>query len=166
MASNRVHLEERVPIYCCKGCGHSSFLPPFSDLLDMQEQGWQSCCPDRQMVETVRVPKRFAERLTFVSTESAAGKGLGQCWLWMGRKNRNGYGRVRWLGQEPVAHRVIYELALGRIGDSMVLDHRCENRNCCNPQHCEPVTVAVNTHRGRAPLFKKAYLYAKDNHGI
>ena len=77
----------------------------------------------------------------------------GPCWVWIGRLNRNGYGRIRHRGREPVAHRAVYEELIGPIGAGMVLDHLCRTRCCCNPHHLEPVTVQANTHRGDAVLF-------------
>lgn len=75
------------------------------------------------------------------------------CWIWVGRLNRNGYGRICLGGREPMAHRVSYELHVGPIPDGLVLDHLCRVRCCVNPFHLEPVTVQVNTLRGGAKLF-------------
>jgi hypothetical protein len=82
----------------------------------------------------------------------------GECWLWAGRKNRNGYGRVCWQGKEPVVHRLVYTLLVGPIPHGFLLDHlrdKCQHRHCCNPGHLEPVTPHENTMRGQAVLFKK-----------
>lgn len=77
------------------------------------------------------------------------------CWHWTGERNRNGYGRCRHEGKRRVAHRVIYEFFVNDIPDGHHLDHRCRMRGCVNPHHMEPVTPKVNTHRGKAVLFKK-----------
>lgn len=77
------------------------------------------------------------------------------CWLWTGRLNRNGYGRVRIDGREPVAHRAVFERLVGPIPPKHLLDHLCENHPCTNPYHGEPVTPRVNTLRGKAVLFQK-----------
>jgi hypothetical protein len=77
------------------------------------------------------------------------------CWLCDGRMNRNGYVRFGWQGREPVAHRTIYEVLVGKIPDDLpILDHLCRNRACCAPHHLEPVTHRVNTLRGEAILFQ------------
>jgi hypothetical protein len=79
------------------------------------------------------------------------------CWLWTGRLNRNGYGRQRWRGLEPVVHRLVYEMLVGDIPHLHLLDHlatKCSSRACCNPEHLEPVTPRVNVLRGRARLFQ------------
>lgn len=85
-----------------------------------------------------------------------------RCWVWKGKRvSRNGYGRVRCCdGKERAAHRVIYELIKGLIPTGLILDHRCRNRACVNPNHMEPVTHRENTLRGHAVLFKKPEDYA------
>lgn len=91
------------------------------------------------------VPRKLAPRIIL---------GVAGCWLWQGELNRNGYGRVWVNGKRYMAHRLAYQMLIGEIGEGLVLDHLCRNRNCCNPLHLEPVTVKVNTHRGEAKLFK------------
>lgn len=76
------------------------------------------------------------------------------CWIWVGRTNRNGYGRCRWNGKEPVVHRVTFELLRYRIPEGRILDHECKTHCCVNPWHTEPVTHRENTLRGNAVLFK------------
>jgi hypothetical protein len=77
------------------------------------------------------------------------------CWLWGGGwDSGNGYGKVWWC-RAAMAHRVVYEVLVGPIPEGLVLDHGCRTRPCCNPDHLEPVTVAVNTNRGEAVLFSK-----------
>jgi hypothetical protein len=78
------------------------------------------------------------------------------CWLWLGSDSGNGYGKVSIDGKDMMVHRVVYELLVGPIPDGLVLDHipRCRCRRCCNPDHLEPVTIQVNTHRGKAVLFQ------------
>ena len=85
--------------------------------------------------------------------------GAGGCWLWLGAKNRDGYGLTRPTGDKlRMAHRVVYELIVGPIPEGMELDHLCYVRPCVNPEHMEPVTQLVNLHRrsrvGRFPLVR------------
>ena len=91
------------------------------------------------------------------------------CWIWSGRLNRNGYGRVTiWKNEdgyikkhEPVVHRYVYEKIVGPIPAKHVLDHKCRVRRCCNPCHMEPVTYKENTLRGNAVLYQKAAEYVE-----
>ncbi len=69
------------------------------------------------------------------------------CWVWKG-KLKAGYGRLRVNGVITRAHRYSYETYRGDIPEGLVLDHKCRNRACVNPDHLEPVTNYVNTMRG------------------
>jgi hypothetical protein len=78
---------------------------------------------------------------------------LGECWVWVARTNRNGYGRMHYEGSEKMAHRLCYEACIGPIPEDHLLDHLCRTRCCINPAHLEPVTHSENTLRGKAKLF-------------
>ncbi len=74
-------------------------------------------------------------------------RGPEECWNWLHRRNRGGYGEVRYWakidrGAYQSAHRVAYELANGKLPKNpsggyhgVVVAHRCDNRLCCNPAH-------------------------------
>lgn len=80
------------------------------------------------------------------------------CWLWRGSLVVNGYGRMRPHGKanHVNAHRISYELYVGRIPEGLTLDHLCRVRACVNPSHLEPVTKSVNTLRGYGAAAKNA----------
>lgn len=69
------------------------------------------------------------------------------CWLWTGSIDRDGYGRARYKGVPRRAHRILYETERGPIPAGLVLDHKCRNPGCVNPDHLEPVTQAENIRR-------------------
>lgn len=83
------------------------------------------------------------------------------CWLWTGARNKGGYGTFG----KFLAHRVIYELAVGEV-DGGALDHLCRNTLCCNPLHLEPVSVAENTRRGSGTIWetRRALRFCKRGH--
>lgn len=72
------------------------------------------------------------------------------CWLWLGNTTTRDYGTI-WDNnkqRKEKAHRVAFELHVGRVPSGLVIDHLCRNHSCVNPRHLEPVTSGVNTRRG------------------
>ena len=88
----------------------------------------------------VEATKRFWAK---VNTE-------GQCWVWLGARNQNGYGRFWHDVKMVTAHRFAYEEAHGPVVSGLVLDHLCRNRSCVRPGHLEPVSGHENTLRGES----------------
>lgn len=81
-----------------------------------------------------------------------------ECWPWPGHRQPNGYGAVT-LRLTPgtrgfkvcwLVHRLSYSVRRGEIPAGMTIDHLCRNRACTNPDHLEPVTMAVNNIRGNS----------------
>lgn len=72
------------------------------------------------------------------------------CWIWLGgmRDKKDEYGGINWEGRIWRTHRLVFTLLNGQIPDSLDLDHTCRNRLCCNPEHLDPCTRAVNISRG------------------
>lgn len=63
------------------------------------------------------------------------------CWLWEGKCNNAGYGR---LGRQFV-HRLAYEVWIGPIPEGVKVDHVCNVRKCLNPLHLRLATTSQNT---------------------
>lgn len=85
------------------------------------------------------LPDKFTDKFT-INDEG--------CWIWNAWTNKYGYGRFHFDGTKQYVHRIAYKVLIGPIPDGLVLDHLCRVRNCCNPQHLEPVTNAENSQRG------------------
>lgn len=91
------------------------------------------------------------------------------CWIWMGAKTPEGYGRFvgrKWgLPKYLGAHRVAYELLVGPVPDDRHLDHLCRTPSCVNPAHLEPVTPQVNMRRATAHITHcpRGHAYDPDN---
>lgn len=71
-------------------------------------------------------------------------KVVGSCWLWTGPLDRDGYGGFFFRGATRRAHRAAWFSMFGEIGEGLVVNHTCRNRNCVNPQHLQCVTATEN----------------------
>ena len=68
----------------------------------------------------------------------------GPCWNWTGHIKENGYGSFNSDGRPVYPHRVMYETFVAAIPAGWVVDHVCNNRKCCNPDHLQAVTQNEN----------------------
>lgn len=75
------------------------------------------------------------------------------CWEWQGPTSGNGrgggYGRMSLDGQTVAVHLVVFCHYHGYIPGKKQIDHTCENRRCCNPDHLDLVTHLENQRRKR-----------------
>jgi len=76
------------------------------------------------------------------------------CWIWQGSITNGGYGiSSTKYSKSFLAHRLSYEVFIGKIPSGLVIDHLCEVKSCVNPFHLEPVTSGENARRGHINRF-------------
>lgn len=66
------------------------------------------------------------------------------CWTWTAFIDKAGYARIGSGRVVLYGHRVSYEMHHGPIPTGMVVDHKCRNRSCVNPEHLHIVTRKQN----------------------
>lgn len=60
----------------------------------------------------------------------------GDCWLWTGHRNEQGYGKCYLFGRlGRFAHRVAWEYERGPISPGICVLHRCDNPSCVRIDH-------------------------------
>lgn len=70
------------------------------------------------------------------------------CWIWTATLNDKGYPIAVWRAKCYRVHKLMNERAEGTpVPDGLEVDHRCENRACCNPAHLERVSHSENVRR-------------------
>jgi hypothetical protein len=69
------------------------------------------------------------------------------CWLWRKQGNRP-YGNFTVGGANYLAHRFSYYLYNGKIDESLVVRHTCDNTRCVNPDHLVQGTQKDNKQDG------------------
>lgn len=66
------------------------------------------------------------------------------CWNFTKRKNKKGYGFIRFKNKNTLVHRLSYSYFIGVINSSDVVMHTCDNPSCCNPFHLKKGTHQDN----------------------
>jgi hypothetical protein len=67
-----------------------------------------------------------------------------ECHIFIGYKDRDGYGILSVAGKNVRAHRYAYEIYNGQLPKNCVIHHTCHNRDCVNPNHLQAISPQSN----------------------
>src|SRR3954453_18205992 len=90
----------------------------------------------------------------------------GECLVWTGPRNANGYGSTSYQGKRILVHRVAYVFVFGELPVDTEIDHICRNRACIEPDHLRAVSHQFNVAR-RLPALtcKRGHVYTAETTG-
>lgn len=75
------------------------------------------------------------------------------CWIFTGRRDTSGYGRMRIGPKMPMAHHISYYLKIGEwLPFDLEPDHTCKNPSCVRWAHGHLEAVSHNEHVKRTAL--------------
>ena len=66
------------------------------------------------------------------------------CWLWIGGKDKDGYGLFQLNGKQWRSHRFSKLISDGLDNSLPVVMHTCDNPSCVNPAHLVNGTIQDN----------------------
>jgi len=67
------------------------------------------------------------------------------CWLWDKGLDSYDYGLITVMNKMYKVHRFVWEIVNKPIPENLLVRHKCDVKNCCNPDHLELGTRADNT---------------------
>ncbi len=93
------------------------------------------------MPQRPRTPGELWEEM--LTRRNITGSG---CWEYTGKRNKQGYGKIKWMGITVGAHRIAAVIAFGHPlkGRDNPICHKCNNPPCFNPEHLYRGTDATN----------------------
>ena len=105
---------------------------------------------------------KIKSRLTIMDLGYQVNGFSSPCHIWQGPTSGNGrgggYGRMSLNGTTVAVHIVVFTHYFGYIPPKKQIDHLCNNRLCCNPDHLEMVTHKTNQKRRAARQKEPTYV--------
>ena len=98
-----------------------------------------------RLIESAEGTKFHTDPATAFNTRTER---RGDCLVWTGSTDTDGYGRLSVDGKWTRAHRYAWEQEHGKIPPRGQIDHRCWNRACVEITHLRLATNAENVRNG------------------
>jgi len=144
--------------------GHSCNCPPCVNIdhlelqTPLQNMHYKMACGRLRVSDALpNIWARSMKRTLFDRFWTKVNKTDG-CWLWTGGLNKDGYGTFSFYGPIIAVHRIVWMLVKSEIPKGLNVLHKCDIRNCLNPDHLYLGTQKDNRRdadiRGRTNLPK------------
>lgn len=89
-----------------------------------------------------RPPRTLEQRKTLFSQQCEVQDN--GCVLWMGRVDKDGYGRLNIEGKKVRVHRMALQWSGVHVPSDLLVMHTCDTPRCVNPAHLQVGTVLQN----------------------
>jgi len=108
----------------------------------------EECTADQDSFLIIMTSRRAGRTMASLKAIFDRCRWEGTCLLWQGSDSGTGrgggYGRIKYDGANFAVHRLVYQLVYGPISPRKQVDHSCNNRLCCNPDHLQHMTHKKN----------------------
>lgn len=88
-------------------------------------------------------------------------KKIGECYIWQGSLDKDGYGYITFRRASRKAHRVAMFIAGRKIPEGYFVNHTCRNKACVNPQHLNVVSPSESAKRDST---SRGYINSQKTH--
>ncbi len=142
-----VHWQAKRQNFCSKSCGINANSERITKQIQKTCLGCKGRFSPKGRTKKLQTSAKFCNlRCRAKYTEANFAKRFwskvdktGDCWLWLGQLNINGYGTICMPNHKnKMAHRIAYELnfaILDSTPSKLYVCHKCDNPKCVNPQH-------------------------------